>query len=716
MPAIRPAWLPAALAALVAVLAALLAPARAWAAPVPVHGLFEAAFTGASHANPYTDVTASVTFTGPSGTVTVPAFWDGGTRWVVRFSPDAGGTWSYTVSATGDSTLDGQSGSFTCDGAVVLRGGIKLMPGYPYAFSHEDGTPFYFFGDTQWAGFATDASTGVNDASMTHYFDVRAAQGINYVHADITIAGDDGEQPFTNLSGEVLNPAYFQGADGRVQHANTDGITVGIVLAWWGQTLTGYGMTTPYDWNEFPNDAARLRFARYITARYAAYNVAFIVAGEWNEGMSQSHARAIGAQVVADNPYGRPVGIHATSSTEAFADDSWTSFGDYQQIYSALYANILSRRDHNKPVVNSEYAYFLRPGKPNSATLQEFRVATWDILMAGGYVVTGFGSTYLGGMRMDGTFDVDYAPNDPGEAMLAATKAFFATSRWWELHPDDTLLSGTGTNYALVNPGSQYLVYADGASSPVTLSLSTSATNTYEVRRFDPRTGAWTSLPDYTGLGPIDLAVPDTRDWAWSVSAAGAFDGAPTASIAASATTVAPGVSVTFTPVATDPDGTIASYTWHFGSATVSGSGTPGPQSRSFSTEGLQSVWLAVVDNDGNTGASGVIPITVTANAPPVITSASATPDTVVEGATVAFAATATDAEGDPLTFAWDIDSDGTPEYTTASASHTFTTAGNYPVTLTVSDGHTPVTQVVTVDVGVPDTVAPAAPRNLQVR
>jgi hypothetical protein len=460
-----------------------------------------------------------------------------------------------------------------------------------------------------------------------------------------------------------------------------------------------------------------------VAARYGAYNVVFIVAGEWNEWGATSLYDSLGQTIAANDPHGRMIGIHSTGSVEQWADNSWMSFGDYQQIYNSLYANILSRRDHNKPVVNSEYAYFLRDSngdgkvdKPNSATREEFRRATWEILMAGGYTVTGFGTTYYGGIRDPGPFDVDTAKNDPAEADLTRALAFFTTSRWWELQPDDTVLSGSGTLYALVNPESQYLVYATGATSTVTLTLNAAGSGTYEVRRFDPRTGAWTSLPDYTGSTSITLAVPDNQDWAWSVSRTGVFDSSPTVSLATSAVNIPVGGSATFTPVATDPDGTIASHTWHFGATTVPGTGPPGPTTRTFPTEGIVPVWVEVLDNDGNTGASPVISVSVSANQPPTITSATASPNTIQEGGSVTFAATATDPEGDPLTFSWDIDSDGTPEYSGAGATHTFSTAGNYSITVSVSDGINTVSGTVTVDVDPIDTVPPAPPENVQVQ
>ena len=57
---------------------------------------------------------------------------------------------------------------------------------------------------------------------------------------------------------------------------NAKGAKVGLVLAWADKGRN------PNSWRAFPSQEARLRYARYIAARYGAYDVYFIVVGEWN--------------------------------------------------------------------------------------------------------------------------------------------------------------------------------------------------------------------------------------------------------------------------------------------------------------------------------------------------------------------------------------------------------------------------------------------------
>ena len=73
-------------------------------------------------------------------------------------------------------------------------------------------------------------------------------------------------------------------------------------------------------------------------------------------------------------------------------------------------------------------------------------------------------------------------------------------------------------------------------------------------------------------------------------------------------------------------------------------------------------------------------------NAAPVIETATATPASGTAPLAVSFAATATDPDGDALTYAWDLDGDATFETSGRTASRTYDTAGLYSPAVRVTD------------------------------
>src|SRR5207247_877852 len=76
------------------------------------------------------------------------------------------------------------------------------------------------------------------------------------------------------------------------------------------------------------------------------------------------------------------------------------------------------------------------------------------------------------------------------------------------------------------------------------------------------------------------------------------------------------GLGCNFTSTSSDPDGTIASYSWTFGDATSSTLQNP---SHTYGTGGSYTVTLTVTDNQGAPSAPTSKTVTVTApNQPPV--------------------------------------------------------------------------------------------------
>lgn len=528
-------------------------PHAAAAPTVPRFGIFETALRhSGKYANPYVETSAEAQLLPPDGSAArrAPLFWDGQDVWRFRFSPDQIGVWTWTSSGA-DAGLGGKSGSFR----VVPSsnpGGLAPMAGHPHHFQRQNGSRFWFFGDTAWALFTDSEQEQHNRGTAQTFIARRAGQGFNVMHAQLLgEAGwpNSGGPPFEGLAGEQPNPAYWQEIDRRLAYANSKGISVGLTLAW------ALKRVNPNSWKSFPSVAARKRYARYATARYAAFDVYFIVAGEWNfEGYTDEVRNgyiALGDVVRRSDPHGRMIAIHpggpgGEGVVREFNKAGWMSFGDYQQRYSELHKAILESRPFGKPVVNSEYGYHLRdregdgkPDKSNSSTLEDMRHATWDIAMAGGYFVTGFGATYYGGERDGSKFDPAAAKHGDWEDDVQHVRTLFTQLAWWRLEPHDELLTGPfargpdhdevgkplrpplRTYWLLAEPGRQYVAYVRGGTGPFHLALSAGIQGLLRLRRFDPRGGRFTDLGAAGRDGKVSLEAPDNQDWVFVLSAPG---------------------------------------------------------------------------------------------------------------------------------------------------------------------------------------------------
>jgi len=251
-----------------------------------------------------------------------------------------------------------------------------------------------------------------------------------------------------------------------------------------------------------------------------------------------------------------------------------------------------------------------------------------------------------------------------------------------------------------------------------------------------PLTYAWTfsgGLPPATGesvLVPMSVTVPMTvagtitatlevRDANGAVAATRptrsvtvtSANQAPNGSITPPASVVR-GQAVTFTGSGTDPDGnTPLRFAWSFGTSGIPASTAQNP-SVSFNTAGTFTVTLTVTDSLGLADPSpATVQVTVApANQAP---NGSITPPaSVVQGQAAAFQGSATDPDGDTVTYAWSFGANATPATSTAqNPSVTFSTTGTRTVTLTVTDSRgladpTPATAQITVAAAPPVPVA----------
>lgn len=314
-------------------------------------------------ANPYVhgpQVTA--TFTGTAGDAAgrfyrVRGFWDGDRTWRIRFAPTAPGTWSYTT-ASDDPGLNAKTGSFEAvaptPAAVranpLLRGFLERR-GHAWALS--DGKAFVPVGDTQWS-FAEEFSLD----EFRQWMDALAERGLNTMHGCIWLAiyTRNGRAPFRNRDPRTdeLQVEYFRQLDAMVRYANDKGIMMGLCIG-------GFPGNSRW-WKKFDTAERDDRWFRYCVARYAAFNVRWVLYGEVDEanppwGKWHSEVRRKAALVKSVDPYRHPIGSHHRSVDTSSADDPNIDYIEVQAQRGSPWQQALKLRAHGKPVWEEEYWY-----------------------------------------------------------------------------------------------------------------------------------------------------------------------------------------------------------------------------------------------------------------------------------------------------------------------------------------------------------------------
>jgi PKD repeat protein len=237
-----------------------------------------------------------------------------------------------------------------------------------------------------------------------------------------------------------------------------------------------------------------------------------------------------------------------------------------------------------------------------------------------------------------------------------------------------------------ITGGSANEVHFDGSAS-----IATGGVAHYDWQPNDPPEGTTTESTaptlthKFSKKGTYDVALAVFASDGTSAGTACTVtvpisDEAPTASFAAPAEVLAPATAVHFDGSASgDEDGTIKSYTWSFGDGTPAVSGaTP---IHEYAADGEYKVKLTVIDSDCMESS---VTHTVKVDEPPTAAIALKTLTPIAESA-VAFEAKASDPDGTISGYSWNF-GDGSPPSTEANPSHTYAAAGEYEVTLKVTD------------------------------
>ena len=157
------------------------------------------------------------------------------------------------------------------------HGRVVVSPNGHY-LQYEDGTPFFWLGDTGWELFHR-----LNYKEIERYLDNRSRKGFTVIQAvllaefnGLRVPNQNGDVPFHNLDPTKPNENYFRFADSVVQLAAAKNLVMGL-LPTWGDKVTP-------NWGEGPvvfDSVNAYTYGLWLGKRYAAaQHVVWILGGD----------------------------------------------------------------------------------------------------------------------------------------------------------------------------------------------------------------------------------------------------------------------------------------------------------------------------------------------------------------------------------------------------------------------------------------------------
>ena len=491
-----------------------------------------------------------------------PAFWDGGRIFKVRFAPTRTGTWTWKATLPGDSAIDGTSGTFESepyegDLPVYRHGFVRAEPGKKY-FTHADGTPFFYLGDTHWGMYKEEidepgpnAGDTATDSHFKYIVRRRAEQGFTVYQSepigakfDVT----DGKVDASDIAGFQIADDYYRAiAEAGLVHANAE-----------------FFFASALKPELAKNEAALERLCRYWNARFGAYPVMWTLAQEIDKDFYANRKQAHNFYTSENNPwvkiaellhrhdaYRHPLTGHqentgCTVVSNSVFRSSETAKRTGHSWWGAQWSPPLLARvnwkvakaywESDRVAVNYEGRYCYLWTKDFGA-----RAQGWLAYLNG---FRGYGYGAIDQWLYQSTYDIKKDSHDgyekiskedkqvpwckslefPSATQVCLMRRFFEELPWWELEPD--LCSGKFYSPAprsvasvAAKPGELYVGYFHGTNVFTGKLKGCRLNKVYSGSWFNPRTGETIAASDMLSTWGGELSLPekpDEKDWVFT--------------------------------------------------------------------------------------------------------------------------------------------------------------------------------------------------------
>ena len=505
--------------------------------------------------NPYKDVDIDAVFTHEDGTkINLYGFWNGGGEWRVRFSPTKTGKWDYTITCSDkDNASLNTSGSLyavenTAETDIDKHGFIKVSDNGRY-FVHDDGTPFYWLGDTNWQAPNYVSITKCNypgcncKNQFTHEVNDRLSKGFTVYQTYFDSGESDGggqlkvtkEPSMWTKKYDKINPQTFtEKYDYMFDYLADHGMVIALGFGVHTSTVNSMGK------------AALDRLSRYLTARYAAYPVVWITAQEIT-GDGQFDAWVSSARITdAGDGYDHPQSAHQypLEANDEFVkkldSESWHDFYALQNGHGpsipkkSTYKGYYNSKNV-KPFVETEANYEdIYCGGFNG--YRASRIAAWKANLCGScgftYGVTGIwancwstaGSTgWLGtystepwymGLDKPGSYEMKYMADFFKYIDFSTLVPRFDSKAYADFRTETKVLASTGD-------GKTYVAYFYNSDKSTGTLYKLNDEEKYSAKWYDPLTGTFTVISDEITVSGGTYKIPEkpnSSDWVFVIT------------------------------------------------------------------------------------------------------------------------------------------------------------------------------------------------------
>jgi hypothetical protein len=393
----------------------------------------------------------------------VKAFWDGGTRWVIRYTPAESGAYAWRITSTLPG-LGGKEGQFTST-PVDKPGWLRAANVHHFAFvdaaNPNNLTPHL------WMGAVVPGFGAMPLGQWKSLVDTRASQHFN--HLGVTLVDESSGPNFRS-------PEFFRSVEEKLRYANSKGLLVDIAF---------FGPNGLMD-KLLPTHDDRQQWFTYALSRLAAYDVTWQGLEGWE---SYDNGREL-LKEIADylsnlDPYKHTRSTRTNLSSGPLVDDGWLRYRSYQTSNDDSVAAI-DQQIYQYPAVNNFAS--------DAVDADTFRHRLWNAAMSGAYPSA-------------------VIPNEQAANAMKVWYEFMEGTRHWELEPFFDLDNGRGLALEEV----EYIIYLE-KPGPVMVHLEKHG---YDGRWLNPANGQSVKLKEIK-TEVFTAEPPDrTHDWVLQISREG---------------------------------------------------------------------------------------------------------------------------------------------------------------------------------------------------